>query len=178
MADLTLDLTFDALCADFEDIQPSDLAERVSQKLGCRYLEETSPERKKLARGAVWGPSLRPIVSLHVQITDNITTMSGTRRPLNVHFLFLEASPQTYISEEALKMMGIEDAVVAGEALVGPNDHVRLPLKINGYKVDVARSPSNSHFAHLNILGEDFIRVSGASAYYGGNPPNFELAFP
>lgn len=74
--------------------------------------------------------------------------------------------------------MGIEDAVVAGEALVGPNDHVRLPLKINGYRVDVARSPSDSHFAHLNILGEDLIRASGASAYYGGNPPNFELVFP
>ncbi|KAG0377312.1 hypothetical protein BGX24_006334 [Mortierella sp. AD032] len=172
------DVTFDALCADFEDIHPSDLADRVSQKLGSRYLKETSPESKKLVRGAVWGPNLRPIVSLHVQITDKVTTMSGTREPIHVHFLFFEASPQTYISEEALKMMGIEDAIVAGETLVGPNNHVRLPVKINGYRVDVARSPSNSHFAHLNILGEDFIRVSGASAYYGGNPPTFELAFP
>ncbi|KAG0272567.1 hypothetical protein BGZ95_011675 [Linnemannia exigua] len=172
------DFSFDALCADFEDIQTSDLANRVSQKLGSRYLEKTYPESKKLVRGAVWGPSLRPIISLHVQITDKVTTMSGTREPLHVHFLFLEASPQTYISEEALKVMGIEDAVVAGEALVGPNDHVRVPVKINGYNVDVVRSPSNSHFAHLNILGEDFIRVSGVSVYYGGNPPEFELAFP
>ncbi|KAF9901534.1 hypothetical protein EC991_006045 [Linnemannia zychae] len=173
-----VNVTFDALCADFEDIQPSDLAERVSQKLGCRYLEETSPEPKKLIRGAVWGSSLRPIVSLHVQITDNIITLSGTRQPINAHFLFLEASPQTYFSKEVLKMMGIEDPVVAGEALAGPNDHVRLPVKINGCKVDIARSPSSSHFAHLNILGEDFIRASGAKAYYGGNPPDFVLVFP
>ncbi|KAK5829427.1 hypothetical protein F5H01DRAFT_330202 [Linnemannia elongata] len=172
------EVSFDDLCADFEDIQPSDLADRVSQMLGARYLEETVPGSKKLIRGAVWGSSLRPIISLHVQITNSITTMSGTRQPVQVHFLFLEASPQTYISEEALKLMGIEDAVVAGETLVGPNDHVRLPVKINGYKVDVARSPSDSHFAHLNILGEDLIRASGAKAYYGGNPPNFELAFP
>ncbi|KAF9147915.1 hypothetical protein BG015_010368 [Linnemannia schmuckeri] len=178
MSDVRLDFSFDALCADFEDIQPSDLADRVSQMLGARYLEETYPESKKLVRGAVWGQSLRPIISLHVQITDKITTMSGTRQPVHVHFLFLEAAPQTYISEEALKIMGIEDAVVAGETLVGSNDHVRLPVKINGYMVNVARSPSASHFAHLNILGEDLIRASGANAYYGGNPPNFELAFP
>ncbi|KAF9546655.1 hypothetical protein EC957_009578 [Mortierella hygrophila] len=62
-----------------------------------------------------------------------------------------KARTQTYIWEEALKLMGIEDAVVAGETLVAPNDHVRLPVKIN---VDVPRSPSDSHFAHLNILGE------------------------
>ncbi|KAG0316892.1 hypothetical protein BGZ97_006206 [Linnemannia gamsii] len=171
-------LRFDALCADFEDIQPSDLAGRVSQKLGARYLEETLPGCKKLVLGAVWGTNLRPIISLHVQITENIPTISGTRQPVHVHFLFLEASPQTYISEEALKRIGIEDAVVAGESLVGPNDHVSLPVRINGYIVDIARSPSDSHFAHLNILGEDLIRVSGANAYYGGNPPIFELVFP
>ncbi|KAF8948547.1 hypothetical protein BGZ47_004283 [Haplosporangium gracile] len=176
--DVSFDVRFDALCADFEDIQASDLADRVSQMLGIRYLEETYPGSIKLVRGAVWGPSLRPIISLHVQITDNITTMSGTRQPVYVHFLFLEAAPQTYISKEALKMMGIEDAVVAGETLVGSNDHVRLPLKINGHMVNVVRSPSASHFAHLNILGEDLIRASGANAYYGGNPVNFELAFP
>ncbi|KAF9092929.1 hypothetical protein BGX29_007748 [Mortierella sp. GBA35] len=172
------DVRFDDLCADFEDIQLSDLSTRVSQMLGCRYLEETSPESKKVVRGAVWGANLRPIVSLHVQITDKITTMSGTRNPINVHFLFLEASPQTYISEEALRAMGIEDAVIAGEPLDDSNNDVRLPVKINGYALDVARSPSDSHFAHLNILGEDLICASGANAYFGGNPPQFEITFP
>ncbi|KAF9137704.1 hypothetical protein BGX30_009983 [Mortierella sp. GBA39] len=74
--------------------------------------------------------------------------------------------------------MGIEGAVVAGETLVAPNDHVRLLVKINGYNVDVPRSPSDSHFAQLDILGEGLIRAFGANVHYGGNPPNFELAFP
>ncbi|KAG9073285.1 hypothetical protein KI688_001077 [Linnemannia hyalina] len=86
--------------------------------------------------------------------------------------------PQTYIWEEALKLMGIEDAVVFGETLVAPNEHARLPVKINGYNVDIPRSPSDSHFAHLNILGEDLIRAFGANVNCGGNPPNFELGFP
>ncbi|KAG0290429.1 hypothetical protein BGZ96_006089 [Linnemannia gamsii] len=169
------DVSFHALCADYEDM---DLVDSVSQKLGARYLKETHPGSKRLVRGTVWGSSLRPIISLNVQINDNVTTTSGTRQPVLVHFLFLKASPQTYISEEALERMGVEDTVVAVEALAGPNGHVRLPVKINGYVVNVARSPSDSHFAHLNILVEDLIRASSAKAYYDGNPLNFELVFP
>ncbi|KAF9920633.1 hypothetical protein FBU30_009498 [Linnemannia zychae] len=169
---------FEVLCADFEDFQPVELTERISSKLGVRYLEETSPEPRKIVQGVVWGPRLRPIISLPVQVTDDIVIKEGTRKSINVHFLYYEVSPQTYISKEALEIMGIEEAVIAGEPLIGPNDHVRLPVMINGCRVDVARSPSNSHFSHLNILGCDLIHASGAKVYYGGNPPKFELAFP
>ncbi|KAG0055554.1 hypothetical protein BGZ90_005726, partial [Linnemannia elongata] len=165
---------------------------------------------EKLVRGIVWGASLRPIISLSVQITESILTLSGTRFPINVHFLYLPASPQTYLSEEALRTLGIEDMVVVGEHSIAPttspldpvsmtpdlfsnpfsnsyNNNIaidgydgnggyggngtdtysatllRLPLRINGYTTMVARSPSDGHFSHLNILGQDFVKLSGAN---------------
>ncbi|KAF8939845.1 hypothetical protein BGZ58_008577 [Dissophora ornata] len=176
-SDVTL---FKTICADFEDILPNDLHGTFSKILGAEYLHETNdPHHQRHVRGIVWGPSLRPIISLHVQITDSILTLTGTRRPIHVHFLYLAASPQTYLSDEALGALGIEDMVVVGEAheqsTISP---IRLPLKINGYAVLVDRSPSDAHFAHLNILGQDFVQLTGARVFFGGEVPRFEISFP
>ncbi|KAG0297853.1 hypothetical protein BGZ96_004504 [Linnemannia gamsii] len=194
-------------------------------------------DHQKLVRGIVWGASLRPVISLSVQITESILTLSGTRFPINVHFLYLPASPQTYLSEEALKALGIEDMVVVGEHSISPmaftpmdpvsvsspfsnspfsnspfndigadgygsdgygsdgysgqggsggngggngsysSNLLRLPLRINGYTTMIARSPADGHFSHLNILGQDFIQLSGANVYFGGQIPRFEISF-
>ncbi|KAF9279340.1 hypothetical protein BGZ68_007977 [Mortierella alpina] len=172
-------LNFDELCADFEDIAPSDLGEKASAMLNAPYLQESPvAECKKLVQGAVWGSSLRPIISLDVQVTEAIITLSGTRKPVHVHFLYLQASPQTYLSDEALRAMGVEDMVVAGESLTNSDDSMRIPLYINGYRTWVIRSPPESHFAHLNILGEDFIQASRAQVFFGGNEPQFAMKFP
>jgi len=170
---------FDELCADFEDISPTDLGEKASGILNAPYLQEaTVVESKKLVQGAVWGANFRPIISLDVQITESITTLSGTRKPVHVHFLYLQASPQTYLSDEALRAIGIEDMVVAGESLASSDSGMRIPLYINGYRSYVIRSPNDSHFAHLNILGEDFIQASCAQVFFGGNEPQFAIKFP
>ncbi|KAF9929637.1 hypothetical protein BGZ75_007097 [Mortierella antarctica] len=170
---------FDELCADFEDISPSDLGEKVSSVLHAPYLQEASVVgSRKLVQGAVWGANLRPIISLDVQITESITTLSGTRKPVHVHFLYLQASPQTYLSDEAMRAIGIEDMVVAGESLASSDSAMQIPLYINGYRSQVIRSPNDSHFAHLNILGEDFIEATGAKVFFGGNEPQFAIQFP
>ncbi|KAG0215422.1 hypothetical protein BGX28_010127 [Mortierella sp. GBA30] len=170
---------FDDLCADYEDILPSDLSKKASQLLGVPYLQEAPlSESKKLVIGVVMGTGLRPVISLEVQISESITTLSGTRNPVHVHFLYLATSPQTYLSEEALRAIGIEDPVVAGASLVKSDSSMRIPLKINGYRALVVRSPSDSHFAHLNILGGDFIRTSNAHVFFGGDEPRFSILFP
>ncbi|KAG0305910.1 hypothetical protein BGZ98_003315 [Dissophora globulifera] len=171
---------FQSICADFEDILPDDLHATFSALLGTEYLQETKfPFCYRHVRGIVWGASLRPIISLHVQITDSIVTLSGTRQPIHVHFLYLAASPQTYLSDEALRVLGIEDVVVVGETNdASTAEFIPLPLKINGCTVLVARSPSGSHFSHLNILGQDFVRSTGASIFFGGEIPRFEVSFP
>ncbi|KAG0043870.1 hypothetical protein BGZ83_010949 [Gryganskiella cystojenkinii] len=168
---------FNSICADFEDILPSDLHDTFSRVLGAQYLQETNdPNHQPHVRGVAWGTNLRPIISLHVQITDSILTLSGTKRPIHVHFLYLAASPQTYLSDETLRVLGIEDLVVVGEAL--NESSMRLPLKINGYTIRVQRSPPDGHFAHLNILGQDFIHLTGAQVFFGGHIPRFEITFP
>ncbi|KAF9092877.1 hypothetical protein BGX29_004366 [Mortierella sp. GBA35] len=245
---------FKTICADFEDILPQDLHGPFSKHLHRPYLslittnnnndQSSSPTtviaHQKHVQGIVWGASLRLVISLPVQITDAILTLSGTRFPINVHFLYLPASPQTYLSEEALRTLGIEDMVIVGEhsiaspttpldppttTLNNSNNNnnnnncnnnftdnstddftdnmanngldgcidgigadiggygsssyslLRLPLRINGYPIMVARSPSDGHFSHLNILGQDFIQLSGANVFFGGQIPRFEISF-
>ncbi|KAF9350691.1 hypothetical protein BGX34_001034 [Mortierella sp. NVP85] len=183
---------FKTVCADFEDILPNDLHATFSALLGIQYLQETSdphhPTHGQLQdqqsnqdhiRGIVWGASLRPIISLDVQISESILTLSGTRRPIHVHFLYLAASPQTFLSDEALRVLGIEDMVVVGEPYErSSNGSLRLPLKIHGHIVQVARSPTEGHFAHLNILGQDFVQITGAHVFFGGDVPRFEISIP
>ncbi|KAF9308858.1 hypothetical protein BG003_010505 [Podila horticola] len=175
------DFPFDILCADFEDVQPSNLFDKVSELLHSAYLQESPASHQKLIRGAVWSVSMRPIISLPVQLSEAITTMS-TRKPLNVHFLYLDASPQTYLSEEAMRALGLEDMVVVGEPVPADTggSSIRLPLLLNGYKVVVVQSPTESHFAHLNILGNDFTHATGAQVRFGGEgvTPQFQMLFP
>ncbi|KAG9320986.1 hypothetical protein KVV02_007714 [Mortierella alpina] len=177
-ADLEL---FQTICADFEDILPNELHSTFSAILGAQYLQETHDDaHQKQVRGIVWGASLRPIISLTVQITESMLTLSGSGRPIHVHFLYLAASAQTYLSDEALRALGIEDMVVVGEGHERSSNtgSLHLPLKINGYTLLVARSPSDAHFAHLNILGQDFVKITGAQVFFGGHIPRFEITFP
>ncbi|KAF9438429.1 hypothetical protein BGZ76_007953 [Entomortierella beljakovae] len=81
------------------------------------------------------------------------------------------------MSREALRAIGIEDMVVVGESMGDP-EPTKLPLLINGFRTLVLMSPSKSHFAHLNILGEDFIQASEASVFFGGPQLRFEITFP
>ncbi|KAF9961022.1 hypothetical protein BGZ72_005145 [Mortierella alpina] len=178
-ADLEL---FKSICADFEDILPNELHTTFSAILGAQYLQESNDDARhqRQVRGIVWGTSLRPIISLTVQITDSMLTLSGTGRPIHVHFLYLAASPQTYLSDEALRALGVEDMVVVGEGHERSTNtgSLHLPLKINGYTLLVARSPTDAHFAHLNILGQDFVKTTGAQVFFGGHIPRFEITFP
>ncbi|KAG0011453.1 hypothetical protein BGZ82_002999, partial [Podila clonocystis] len=164
-------LPFDTLCADFEDVLPSDLFDKVSKLLHASYLQESPASHQTLIRGIVWSASMRPIISLPVQLSGAITTMS-TRKPLHVHFLYLEACPQTYLSEEAMHALGLDNMVVVGEPekTDSGSSPMRLPLLLNGYKVAVAKAPAESHFAHLNMLGNDFARATGAQVRFA--PPH------
>ncbi|KAF9025682.1 hypothetical protein BGZ52_008802 [Haplosporangium bisporale] len=172
---------FDTLCADFEDLISSDLFDKVSELLHAAYLQESAVSHQNQIRGAVWSASMRPIISLPVQLSGAITTLS-TRKPLNVHFLYLEASPQTYLSEEAMRALRLDDMVVVGEPVSteGRGSSIRLPLLLNGYLVAVVQSPAESHFAHLNILGNDFTRAAGAQVRFDGDDKtvHFEISFP
>lgn len=170
---------FKSICADFEDVLLSDLHDTISRLLHKPYLQEsTDITPAPLIQGIVWGTSLRPIISLNVQLAQPIITLSGTRSPIHVHFLYLAASPQTFMSDQALRALGIEDMVVVGHAQTGSStSSMRLPLKINGCPILVARSPPDSHFAHLNILGQDFIHLARAHVYFGGQVPQFLISF-
>ncbi|KAF9419530.1 hypothetical protein BGZ94_009392 [Podila epigama] len=167
-------------CADFEDILPSDLHDTLSQHLHIPYLQE-SDDTLPLphVQGIVWGSSLRQFISLNVQIDQPILTLSGSRLPIHVHFLYIAPSPQTFLSDQALKVLGLEDMVVVGhQRSANDGSSMRLPLKINGFPILVARSPPESHFAHLNILGQDFIQISRADVFFGGHIPRFQISFP
>ncbi|KAG0027623.1 hypothetical protein BGZ81_005429 [Podila clonocystis] len=105
----------------------------------------------------------------------------STRKPLHVHFLYLEACPQTYFSEEAMHALGLDNMVVVGEPenTDSGSSPMRLPLLLNGYEVAMKKAPAESHFAHLNMLGNDFTRATGAQVRFSGDgETQFEISFP
>ncbi|KAG0088366.1 hypothetical protein BGZ92_006271 [Podila epicladia] len=124
---------------------------------------------------------MRPIISLPVQASGAITTIS-TRKPLNILFLYLELSPQTYFFAEAKRALVLDDMFVVRESVTTniAGSSIQLPLFLNKFKVAVMQSPAKSRFVHLNISGNDFVRAAGTQVQFGGDSeaPQFEIYFP
>ncbi|KAG0238166.1 hypothetical protein BGW42_007157 [Actinomortierella wolfii] len=196
---------FDHICADFEEIMPEDLYQSISRRLGVQYLSEAShvPVPLPIIQGATIGASMRPFVSMVVQKDQRMEVAVSGRNPgspfptldghgnpgeipplpRNVHFLYMAACPQTYLSIQTLKALGIDDQEMVELGLVNDDDcamddPIPIPLLINGYPVLAYVSPPESHFAHLNIIGQSLLRASGASVTMTGNPPVLVFTFP
>ncbi|KAG0268539.1 hypothetical protein DFQ27_006455 [Actinomortierella ambigua] len=151
-------------------------------------------------------------------------------QPRNVHFLYMAACPQTYLSLHAVRalMGGDENTLYQQDMPFIPppqppppsrcrrrrhrrrqdhddndgdddddddndglsststpppppffSDPAPIPLIINGYPVQAYLSPAESHFSHLNILGQSFLRATGASVIMAaGNQPLPVFSFP
>ncbi|PUU73966.1 hypothetical protein B9Z19DRAFT_1134108 [Tuber borchii] len=124
-----------------EDIYAGD----ISRLMGVSYLSQ-APDL--LARdlpvevGAIiYGPNGRTITSL-------IVTYKGNSRW--VFFLIDTGAPKTFLSLEAYSALGIPWTQELGAWVT-----------IAGRATIVCQSPVKSHFAHVNILGTDFVEKVG-----------------
>jgi hypothetical protein len=65
---------------------------------------------------------------------------------INVIFLVNTGSPLTYLSDESCLKIGIN-----------PGLHGQYHVFINGVKHYIQRTPPDSHFVGVNVLGQDFM---------------------
>lgn len=124
------------------DLCSRDLHE-LGTKLNLTYLGDASEEHiGKEISGNLWGPNHRALIPLVVR-------RKGYRKL--VFFLIDTGAPSTYLSEETLRALGIEVVDDAG-----------FIVNINGVNHSVHQSPPDQHFPDVNVLGTDFLRLTGA----------------
>jgi hypothetical protein len=110
----------------------------ISKRLGCEYLSPTTAQPKFPVSGVIDGhSSFRPMANLIVEKNDF---------KVNVVFLIDTTSPNTYISHQVWEALGCSGHVPEAShiSLHGLQDFM------------VERSPLDSHFAEINILGQNY----------------------
>ena len=127
---------------NLNDIDELELRTAVAEKLGVEYLSSASADGARFpVSGVVFGRLARAMVSL-------VVVCRATQRAVNVIFLVATGSPHTYCAPAVYAALGKTGTLPKG-----------LELSVHG--VDLSVSPSHSHFADVNVLGQDFFSAGG-----------------
>jgi hypothetical protein len=132
---------FDVLLSD---INEGDLY-LIAEMEGAPYLNISSTQKPIFpVEGLVMGMNRRYMINLSVR-------RKNTKHFKNVVFMVDTGSPYTFLSLTAMK------------AMVGPGENIPsiMKLEIQGKaSVICYLSPSDKHFADVNLLGMDFLEMS------------------
>ncbi|RIA85763.1 hypothetical protein C1645_360808 [Glomus cerebriforme] len=139
------------------DVRSKDLHDHVSKRLKVEYLSDTLYTELKDVNGIIFGPYLRIMVSLPIQIK---------RKRKNVHFVVDTGSPKTFVCEEVYEAfkMTISDSSVHNILLNNKPTVVYLP-------------PINSHFIETNVLGTEYLKAVGANLTINFDNENVSISF-
>jgi len=120
------------------DITEKTLFTSLSDRFGVPYLSHADPtvEPEWPVKGIIFGPNKRVFVNL---------VLATEARRLNVFFLVNSTCPTTFVSPTVL-----------AELIPGDDPSCGIEANIHGVLEDVDMSPASSHFADLNMLGNDF----------------------
>eukprot|EP00835_Amoeboradix_gromovi_P002608 NODE_151_length_17042_cov_0.275925.p6 type:complete len:257 gc:universal NODE_151_length_17042_cov_0.275925:4934-4164(-) len=138
---------YDVLLTDVNHIV---LVDKVAKELNIKYLQEATDAGKNSINGILFGTNLRPMINLPISFAGN--------KAINVIFIIDTGSPVLYICETAMKALGFHN--------VFP-DSFDIKFRDGGYKVE--KSPKDSHFEQLNLIGSSFLvtaRADLAINYY------------
>ena len=126
------------------DIDEEQLRVAVAEKLGVVYLSRVPADSARFpVRGAVYGRMERSMVSL-------VVLRQATGMAVCVIFLVDTSSAYTYLSPAVYAALGYADSIPKA-----------TELKVHGIAAIVSPSPVDSHFADVNVLGQDFFRDGG-----------------
>ncbi len=132
---------FDVLLSD---INEGDLY-LIAEMEGAPYLNISSTQEPSFpVEGLVMGMNRRYMINLSVR-------RKNTKHFKNVVFMIDTGSPYTFLSLTAMK------------AMVGPGENIPsiMKLEIQGKAPVICYlSPSDKHFADVNLLGMDFLEMS------------------
>ncbi len=127
------------------DINEADLY-LLGEMEGAQYLNVSMLRPVFPVQGMVMGINRRYMVNL-------LARRKNSQHFRNVIFMVDTGSPYTFISKTTM------------EAMVGPNSNVTsiIKLEVQGETSMICYlSPPEKHFAHVNLLGMDFLEMKGA----------------
>ena len=126
------------------DIDEEQLREAVAEKLGVVYLSHVPADSARFpVRGAVYGRLERLMVSL-------VVMRPSTGEAVRVIFLVVTGSAYTYLSHAVYAALGYAESIPKA-----------AELNVHGVALTVSPSRVDSHFADVNVLGQDFFRDGG-----------------
>ena len=132
---------FDVLLTD---VHARDLHHDISRQLGRIYLADyTDNSPVDDIVGIIWGPHKRVFVPMVIRMGN---------KHKNVHMLIDTGSPSTYVSNEVFSSFD--------KMIYNPSNPVTV--NINGRPIAVLKSPEQSHFSEMNILGSDYLKICNA----------------
>lgn len=132
---------FDVTLPDITNETFKDVAEELA--IDPKWKTKRVHEWEKIkfpVYGTIYGRNLRPFIPLVVE-----TMKKEDPENRKVIFLINTASPYTFLTKDVFAALGYD------ERNGGAN------LRIHGQPLWV--EPSHSHFAHVNILGGDYLRA-------------------
>ena len=130
------------------DVKEKHLYSEIAKKLNITYLENVERRSEEELHGVLWGQYSRVMVPI-------IMDFVGMRK--KVIFLVDTGSPRTYISEHVFgSFQQVKESAT---------------IFLNGHELFVLMSPENSHFADVNVLGSDFLKLVNAKlvVFYENN---------
>lgn len=119
-------------------IRSKELHNEISKSLKVEYLSESCTKEVKKVNGIIFGPTIKPVVSMTVTI--NQTTK-------NVHFLVVTGIFKTYICEEVFNSFEVTK----------PNSGHSYRVLINNQPTLVSLPPADSEFSDANVIGTEYL---------------------
>ncbi|CAG8447728.1 5562_t:CDS:1 [Funneliformis mosseae] len=133
------------------DVCGKDLHEKISAKLGIKYLSDSSQEFNDDINGILYGNHYRLFCATTVKIKKKIKI---------VHFLI-------DICEDVLNSFGVSST----------DPSQKIIARIHNRKFPVIKSPTKSHFSEINVLGMEFMKVYDAELNVYFEKECFSLKF-
>ncbi|CAG8611349.1 3692_t:CDS:1, partial [Dentiscutata heterogama] len=138
-------------------IGSKELHGEISKRLNIEYLSDyLNTKELKEVNGIIFGYNFGIFVSLPVKIKHQVK---------NVHFLIDTGSPRTYVCEE-----------VYDSFKTTVNSTVPRVL-INNKPIFAHLSPNDSHFTDINVLGAEYLKLTGARLFANYEDEDISVLF-
>lgn len=146
------------LLPDENDILLNDVTENqfhsVETELGvCDGSVATAADIKYPVNGLIMGAYCRMWIPLIISKRSN---------KINTIFLYDTGSPYSHLSKHILEKLGYVD-------------HIPENIVVNIHGVNMNVYLSKNHFEHINLLGQDFMKLAGIDVAISYNELTFEF---
>ncbi|CAG8684494.1 27737_t:CDS:1, partial [Dentiscutata erythropus] len=139
-------------------IGSKELHGEISKRLNIEYLSDyLNTKELKEVTGIIYGYNIAIFVSLPVKVKHQVK---------NVHFLIDTGSPRTYVCGEVYDSFKIT-----------VNNSTVPRVLINSKPIFAHLSPNESHFTDINVLGSEYLKLTGARLFANYEDEDISILF-